>query len=81
MSIPGAIALTVDVVTWRRLLANGVGHRSSFSRIRQLVVPPSTPRDPPAIGDRRFEGLGLGGEVVAEGATPDVGLARARVNA
>jgi ubiquinone biosynthesis protein len=41
VSIPGAIALTVGVVTWRRLLANRVGHRSSFSRIRQLVVPPS----------------------------------------
>ena len=41
MSIPGAIALTVGVVTWRRLLANRVGHRSGFSRIRQLIVPPS----------------------------------------
>jgi ubiquinone biosynthesis protein len=41
VSIPGAIALTVGVVTWRRLLADRVGHRSSFSRIRQLVVPPS----------------------------------------
>jgi hypothetical protein len=40
-SIPGAIALSVGVVTWRRLLANRVGHRSSFSRIRQLVIPPS----------------------------------------
>ena len=33
------------------------------------------------IGDRRFEGLGLSGEVVVEGAKPDVGLVRARVNA
>jgi hypothetical protein len=33
------------------------------------------------IGDRRFEGLGLSGEVVVEGAKPDIGLARARVNA
>jgi hypothetical protein len=41
VSIPGAIALTVGVVTWRRLIANRVGHRSSLSRIRQLVVPPS----------------------------------------
>ena len=41
VSIPGAIALSVGVVTWRRLQANRVGHRSSFSRIRQLVVPPS----------------------------------------
>ena len=39
VSIPGAIALSVGVVTWRRLQANRVGHRSSFSRIRQLVVP------------------------------------------
>jgi ubiquinone biosynthesis protein len=41
VSIPGAIALSVGVVTWRRLQANRVGHRSSLSRIRQLVLPPS----------------------------------------
>ena len=31
-----------------------------------------------AIGDRRFEELGLSGEVVVEGAKPDIGLARVR---
>ncbi len=41
VSIPGAIALTVGVATWRRLLASRAGHRSTLSRIRQLVVPPS----------------------------------------
>ena len=39
VSIPGAVALTVGVVTWRRLIANRAGHRSSLSRIRQLVPP------------------------------------------
>jgi hypothetical protein len=38
VSIPGAIALTVGVVTCRRLLANRVGYRSSLSRVRQLAV-------------------------------------------
>jgi ubiquinone biosynthesis protein len=41
VSIPGAIALTVGVVTWRRLIANRVGHRSGLSRIRQFVVTPT----------------------------------------
>jgi ubiquinone biosynthesis protein len=39
VSIRGAVAATVGVVTWRRLLANRAGHRSSISRIRQLVPP------------------------------------------
>jgi ubiquinone biosynthesis protein len=39
VSIPGAVAATVGVVTWQRLTANRAGHRSSISRIRQLVPP------------------------------------------
>ena len=39
VSIPGAVAATVGVVTWRRLIANRAGHRSSLSRLRQLVPP------------------------------------------
>jgi ubiquinone biosynthesis protein len=39
VSIPGAVAATVGVVTWRRLIANRDGYRSSLSRIRQLLPP------------------------------------------
>ena len=39
VSIPGAVAATVGVATWRRLIASRAGHRSSLSRIRQLVPP------------------------------------------
>ena len=41
VSIPGAIALTVGVVTWQRLISTRAGHRSGLSRIRDLVVPPA----------------------------------------
>ena len=41
VSIPGAIALTVGVVTWRRLISTRAGHRSSVSRIRDIVVTPT----------------------------------------
>jgi ubiquinone biosynthesis protein len=49
VSIPGAVAATVGVVTWQRLIANRAGHRSSLSRIRQLIPPPqgSTPHRSP----------------------------------
>ena len=47
----------------------------------EIYIMAWAPRAPPAHRRPPLEGLGLSGEVVVEGAKPDVGLARARVNA
>jgi len=39
VSAPGAIALAVGVLTWRRLVQGRVGYQSTLSRAQQLIRP------------------------------------------
>ena len=39
VSAPGAIALTVGILTWRRLVRGRAGYQSPMSRVQQLVRP------------------------------------------
>jgi hypothetical protein len=39
VSAPGAIALAVGVLTWRRLVRGRAGYRSSLSRVQELIRP------------------------------------------
>jgi ubiquinone biosynthesis protein len=39
VSAPGAIALAVGILTWRRLVRGRAGYQSSLSRVQQLIRP------------------------------------------
>jgi ubiquinone biosynthesis protein len=39
VSAPGALALAVGIVTWRRLIRGRAGYRSPLSRVQQLIRP------------------------------------------
>ena len=39
VSAPGAIALAVGVLTWRRLVRGRIGYQSTLSRVQQLIRP------------------------------------------
>jgi hypothetical protein len=39
VSAPGAIALAVGVLTWRRLVRGRVGYQSPLNRAQQLIRP------------------------------------------